>query len=220
MLEIDISTRANPGCVLLIDECDRHLVDGLRWTPTKQGLTIYAHRKPRREGKLYLHRLIMRPAPGLVVDHIDRNGLNNTRANLRVVPQEVNQWNRGGHGASAFKGIYPKRGKWSAAIKQNDESYALGVFDTEEEAALVFDAAALFFGRDRTGLNFPDRATAPAFDPQRRQKNEWGYPGVRSLPSGRFGVRVLKDGERFSIGSFATAEAAAEAARKQMEAAQ
>jgi hypothetical protein len=204
MLEIDISTPRCPNAILRIDECDAHLLEGVKWTPDKRsnGL-IYAHRKIAG-GKLYLHRLIMKPCRSLVVDHIDRDGLNNTRANLRVVRPAVNLWNRRGSGASRFKGVCRKRQKWAAEINGS----FLGVFSSEEEAAVTYDAAALALGLDRTGLNFPSRNTAPRFEPVERQPNRLGVAGIRQLPSGRFNVRTMRDGHKVGLGTFDTFEAA------------
>lgn len=219
MLKVDISTPKNPDSILLLDEQDAYLLEGVRWTPDARpnGLK-YAHRRPDHSPKLYIHRLIMQPEQGFVVDHIDRNGLNNCRANLRVVRQSVNNWNKGAksNAASQYKGVWPKRGKWCAGITHNGHPYFLGTFGTELDAAIAFDAAALALGLERLGLNFPERETAPRLSPVDRAPNEWGYPGVRLLPSGRFGVRVIKNGRRYSIGSFTDpidAIAAAEAER-------
>lgn len=214
MIELDISTRANPSCILRIDECDRALVDGVRWTPDHRpdGL-IYVHRKEPGNLKRYLHREIMQPPTWLVVDHIDRDGLNNTRANLRIVKVAINHWNRRGHGASSFKGVARKRDKWAAEIKDGGTGYSLGVFDTEEAAAVAYDAAALHFERDRTGLNFPERDTQPRFDPTTKRLNGFGIPGLRQLSSGRFNIRALHDGRKIGLGTFDTADEAVAAMR-------
>jgi hypothetical protein len=210
VIELDISTRANPGSVLRIDECDRALIDGVRWTPDRRaGGLVYAHRKEPGNLKRYLHREIMRPPLGLVVDHMDRDGLNNTRANLRVVEEAINHWNRRGHGASSFKGVHGKRGKWASTIN----GAWLGVFDTEEAAAIAYDAAALAMGLDRTGLNFPDRDTTPCFDPVVRKTNVFGIPGLRQLSSGRFNIRVVRDGRKIGLGTFDTPDEAVAAMR-------
>lgn len=214
MVEVDISTPANPGCILRIDERDLHLVDGIRWTPDRRanGL-VYAHRRPSGETKAYLHRLIMQPPSGFVVDHIDRNGLNNTRANLRVVRTSTNAWNKAGRGVSAFKGVHYDKGKWAAEIKEG-RVYRLGRFQDEVDAALAFDAAALFFGRDRTGLNFPDRDTKPSFELKCKKENPLGVPGIRQLCSGRFNARPTIKGRKVCIGTFDTLAEAAAAIRE------
>jgi hypothetical protein len=99
----------------------------------------------------------MRPPVGFVVDHIDRDGLNNLRSNLRIVTEEENRWNRGGYGASSYRGVYRKREKWAAAIKVGGQRKFLGSYHTEREAAEVYDAAAISAGLSSHGLNFGER---------------------------------------------------------------
>lgn len=214
-MQIDISTAAHPNVYVQVDPQDAHLFQGCKWTPDVRacGLT-YAHRKPRGCGKLYLHRIIMQPAAGMVVDHIDRDGLNNRRANLRVVRPAVNNWNRRAdtHSASKYKGVSCRGGQWVAQIANAGERYHLGRFDSEVEAALRYDAAAVALGLDRTGLNFPELPTAAHHPDRSRDANQWGFPGIRKTSDGRFGVRILKGGARYSIGSFVSPDAARAAA--------
>lgn len=208
MIESDISTPKNPGAILRIDDCDAHLLE-MRWTPDRRanGL-VYAHRHPTGGLKEYLHRLIICPPPGLVVDHIDRDGLNNCRANLRAVTQRVNAWNKGAavNAISQFKGVHPKRGKWAASIRVNGRSHSLGVFAQEVEAATTYDAAALYFGFDGSGLNLPDLDTTPAFRPSIQLPNPYGIPGLRRLSSGTYNIRITRNGRQTSLGYFKTLE--------------
>ncbi len=106
-----------------------------------------------------MHRFIMKPAEGLVVDHIDGNGLNNTRANLRICTYQQNICNRKGWGKdSKYKGvcwdIYNK--KWRAQINFNRECRYLGVFEDEIEAAKEYDKHAKKLFGEFAYLNFPD----------------------------------------------------------------
>jgi len=93
------------------------------------------------------------------VDHIDGNGLNNTRANLRICTYQQNVCNcksRGGD--SKYKGIsWDKRSKkWRAKIRYNSKDKHLGVFEDEIEAAREYDReAAKLFG-EFAYLNFPE----------------------------------------------------------------
>lgn len=211
MLTIDISTPGHPGHMLLLDQCDAHLVEGVKWTPdVRPNGIVYAHRKPAG-GKIYLHRLIMGAPQGMVVDHIDRNGLNNTRANLRVVSQAGNLWNTAGRGEVPYKGVWRKRAKWAAAISRGDCTYSLGVFETAEVAATAYDAAALALGYDRSGLNFPERSTGARLEPVSRELAPHGRPGIRLLSSGSYNVRVIRSGQRVGLGTFRTLPEAIEA---------
>ncbi|MDE2103160.1 MAG: endonuclease [Patescibacteria group bacterium] len=138
-----------------IDLCDLMLVDPYnhKWTVIKKGNTKYAVTKILRDGKIkniYMHRLILNEPNG-VVDHIDRNGLNNRRANFRVVNSHENWVNSGPRerGKSRFKGVSPygSNGKWRATIQVHRKWKHIGVFDTKEAAAKAYDhAALLLFG--------------------------------------------------------------------------
>lgn len=103
---------------------------------------IYATtRRVRPDGKyttLYMHSLIMRPAPGLVVDHIHHDTLNNTRPNLRCVPQYINAHNL----RVPAKG-YTRRpsGRYRASICVQSRIVHLGTYDTEVEAAAAYQGA-------------------------------------------------------------------------------
>lgn len=213
MPAIDIST-PSVSAVVLVDDCDLHYFSGVRWTPEKRsdGL-IYATRKPV-SGKLYLHRQIIGAMPGEIVDHVNRDGLDNRRANLRIVDEGMNARNRAGSGASRYRGVHKKRDKWHAGIRALGRQWSLGSFETEIDAAAAYDDAIAYFMLTGTGLNLPGRIPV-ARAPICRVTAPHGFPGVRLLPSGRWGVRLIRDGRRYSIGTFATAEDAARAAQEE-----
>lgn len=82
-------------------------------------------------------------------DHIDHNGLNNCRSNLRLATPSQNAANSKSHSGtrSGYKGVYPKRKKWQARIKVNYQEIVLGVFKTPEEAYEAYKRAAReYFG--------------------------------------------------------------------------
>ncbi len=85
-----------------------------------------------------MHRLIMDCPDGMDVDHINGDGLDNRRENLRIVTRSQNLRNRKTfkNSKSGFKGVIfnPVNGKWKAIIN-------LGTFDTSEEAAKAYDEA-------------------------------------------------------------------------------
>lgn len=120
-----------------------------RWYTLRGRSTSYAMAKPYggNEKSLYMHRMIMCAPSGLQVDHIDHNGLNNCRANLRMVTSAQNQANRRrAHGAtSRHKGVYwhSQRGKWRAQIRLDYKSIHLGLFASEDDAAMAYNAAAV-----------------------------------------------------------------------------
>jgi hypothetical protein len=99
----------------------------------------------KRGGRLLrLHNLLINALPGFVIDHINHNGLDNRRMNLRIVTTSQNTLNRNGlskNNTSGYRGVSLFRGKWKAKIGIGNRKRHLGVFDTKEEAAAAFDMA-------------------------------------------------------------------------------
>jgi hypothetical protein len=122
------------------------------------GTTWYARRHSKGESIL-MHREIMRPRPGMVVDHIDHNGVHNRQSNLRVCTSAENQRNRPGVGGSSqYKGVsYDKEHKkWEAGITLRGKRIHIGLFESEIEAARAYDRKALELFGEFAYLNFPE----------------------------------------------------------------
>lgn len=83
--------------------------------------------------RIFMHRLIMKPPPGMVVHHINNDGLDNRRCNLEVTTTRQNL--RYHH--DTFGGAYFDKscGKWRSALRDNDgKLVSLGLFEQEAEA--------------------------------------------------------------------------------------
>jgi len=93
-----------------------------------------------------MHRFLMQPPPGMQIDHINGDGLDNRRCNLRLATNTQNRRNGKAHsdGTSRFKGVcWDKfRGRWRADITFENRSIHLGRFHSETDAAIAYDAAA------------------------------------------------------------------------------
>jgi len=138
--------------VALIDEYDEELLRQYSWywvdflgTGTK-----YAYAWSRiSERPVAMHRLILKLVPhdGKQVDHINGNGLDNRRCNLRLCTTQENHRNmtkQRGVYSSQYKGVSYRedRKKWQAYIIVDNKKRSLGTFAEEREAAKAYDEAA------------------------------------------------------------------------------
>jgi len=111
-----------------------------------------------------LHVFIMNPQLGMEVDHIDGNGLNNQRYNLRICTHNDNVKNRAAHGKSKYLGVIIVKSrrigslepyeKFRARITINGKETHIGYFTTEEDAARAYDIAAKKYFGEFANLNF------------------------------------------------------------------
>ena len=149
------------GYVALVDDCDYDQLAIYNWHVLMTRNTVYAVRGVGPRGKqraVLMHRTIMGPAAHLEVDHIDGDGVNNQRHNLRICTHQQNMQARRKHvpTASAFRGVSPlaARGKWVAYIFHNGAQRHIGVFQSEAAAAHAYDQRAKELFGDFARLNY------------------------------------------------------------------
>jgi hypothetical protein len=114
----------------------------------------------KRRRKVWMHRQIIDIPPGMVCDHINRNGLDNRKANLRPATISQNLCNRPKRKTktrSRYKGLEWDRAqrKWKARLQLNGRKIYLGSFKSEEAAARAYDTAAKKYHGQFATLNFP-----------------------------------------------------------------
>jgi len=146
------------GKFAIVEAQDYYRLVRFRWHAVFNSKTFYAARIER--GKtIKMHREITCGPKDLVVDHVDRNGLNNRRGNLRLCSAAENGRNTGSsaRGTSKYKGVHWHRRmrKWAAAIQYNKKVYHIGYFSDEVEAAEAYDKKAREFFGKYGYLNFP-----------------------------------------------------------------
>lgn len=139
------------GYTSIIDAEDARIAELFNWCVLKRSdkRTIYAHRKMRdgsgHQKIVYLHRAVMGLPAGCQIDHIDGNGLNNRKSNLRLCEVHQNARNRGAqvNNQCGFKGVFwdKSRGKWRAHIHALGKTNHLGRFETLEQARNAYAKA-------------------------------------------------------------------------------
>jgi hypothetical protein len=145
-----------------VDPEDYIWLSQFRWCAKVGPNAIYAVRTVQVRGRskrIYMHRLLMNTPDGLVCDHINHDGEDNRKANLRNCTVSQNNANRRSspNASSQYLGVSwdKRRNKWVAHIKKDGDEKYLGSFDVEEAAARAYDAAAWALHAVYANLNFP-----------------------------------------------------------------
>jgi len=152
------------GKFTIVDTQDYYRLKNFNWWVKGNGTNLYAARNSitstLRNKTVYLHRQIMNPPPGLVVDHKNCDSLDNRRANLRLATHQENMRNRRKrkNTSSQYIGVHfdKRKRRWAAHIRYNGKKIWLGYFDSEIEAARAYDAAAKKYHIEFARLNFPE----------------------------------------------------------------
>lgn len=144
--------KLNHGYYAILDKKDYIKLKKYTWFIRNNKNTIYVERWGKKEQPhIHMHREIMNPKYNEQVDHINGNGLDNRRCNLRICSQSQNQANSKirKDNTSGYKGItfHKATNKWQAQIQINKERKHLGVFSDIKEAKKTYDEALIkYFG--------------------------------------------------------------------------
>lgn len=169
-----LGKNGEPRAYALLDDADAERLGHYRWylltRTSKYRVVNYVARGESREGRrytVYLHREILglslpwEAQDGLEPDHINGDGLDNRRTNLRTLTHAENMQNRRRNAiaSSRFRGVFwnPRLQKWGAKVVVRGRTHYLGLFPTEREAATAASDA-----RARLMPFSPDAALAVA----------------------------------------------------------
>lgn len=123
----------------------------------------------KKQRTIYMHHEIMKPSPGYEVDHVNGRGTDNQRENLRIALHQQNGANKRPQKGKRFKGLCWNKqlAKWQAHIGVNGKVLYLGLYTSEREAALAYDAAARKHFGEFAHLNYPNQGEQTALLSQR-----------------------------------------------------
>lgn len=153
------------GYEAMVDDEDYDRVMKYKWTASISAKTVYAlhhfNSKATGRGAIGLHRFIMNASNYLTVDHIDFNGLNCQKNNLRLATRTQQVANRRAFNQSGYKGVYRYKRKdktnnrWQAMIRIDGYLQHIGMYLTAEDAAKAYDNVAKKAFGEFAFLNFP-----------------------------------------------------------------
>lgn len=158
-MPVEFKTRQ--GDVFYVSACDVPLVTSYRSFRTHCTLTGHTSYVRGWSGgsEQYLHRVILRPPKGMLVDHIDGDGMNCTRQNMRICTPQQNSWNsrKRNTNTSGYIGVVwsVHASKWCAQILHNSWPIRLGYYTSAEAAARAYDEKCIELRGEFAALNFP-----------------------------------------------------------------
>ena len=147
--------------VAIVDPADYANLIRYKWWASKNTRTFYARTRVDSRD-IAMHRFLMNPPKAMVVDHIDHNGLNNQRSNLRICTPNQNMRNRRPNRRKIvkYKGVtyYKDRDRYQVSIQYQRQKVAIGLFKNEIKAAKEYDKMAKKLFGEYAYLNFPEES--------------------------------------------------------------
>ena len=145
-----------------VDDEDYDELIKSNWQYNNRDGNVYAQRHETVNGKrttIRMHRQIMKLTnPKIFIDHIDHDGLNNQKSNLRTCTNQQNARNTSSrpNSSSKYLGVIweKRRNHWVARINPNKKLIYLGSFNNEEDAARAYDKKAFELFGEFANLNF------------------------------------------------------------------
>ena len=148
------------GKVAIVDDSDYEELSKYKWYANCIKGTYYAvHTINKKSGcniKILMHRFILNAKKGIIIDHINRDTLNNSRSNLRECNHKENRLNSklNKNNKTGFRGvsIYGKTNKFTASIKLHKNT-RIGIYENSIDAAKAYNEYALKYNGKFAKLN-------------------------------------------------------------------
>lgn len=137
------------GKIAIVDDEMYDKLNKHKWRVVRAHKVFYAVReKPKERGRtIWMHREVLNTPKNMETDHIDGNGLNNQKNNLRICTHQQNAWNQGVKcsNTTGFKGVKFDiiRGKYFTEIRINGKKKFIGRFSSPIEASMAYNKMAI-----------------------------------------------------------------------------
>jgi hypothetical protein len=206
------------GYIALVDDEDYDYLMQWKWHYMQGYAKTFD--KVNKTGKIAMHRLLLEANSGEIVDHVNRNKLDNSKTNLRKSDCVGNARNRDKYSmetSSKYKGVFydKKRRKYTGNITvESGNTKYLGHYLLETDVAFYYNQYAIKYFGDYAVLNeLPfDYTPSERFGPDtHKTRTSSKYRGVsRKKSDGRYRAYIVKDWRQISLGVFETERIAAE----------
>lgn len=220
------------GYQVLVDAEYMDMILDHNWYIVDEDTSIYFRTQDpcNKEKMISLHRLIMgcTYGDGRVIDHINRNTLDNRRCNLRDADMQLNSYNRrlNRNNKTGYKGVhyYKKGGKYRVSINYQKQRIDGGLYTSKIEAAEHYDMIAQRLHGEFCNLNFPDKNYSEIYSDLYidalisrifgviKTSNTSGYRGVNfAILKNKWRSYITVNRMLFHLGYYKTPEEAARA---------
>lgn len=149
MIEIPLTKNK----VAIVSKKDYQELSQYKWCANEYSSGKWRAKRATKDGTIYMHRQLLKVSKGQIVDHINGDGLDNRRENLRLVDKQRNSANSRTSSKSRYKGV-EVRNTYRAYITVDNNRIWLGKFNTNKEAAECYDKIAREWFGEYACLNF------------------------------------------------------------------
>ena len=204
---LNIMDSNNKTYNVIIDEEDYNCIKQYSWHINKGYVEATVWIGNNKKTTIRLHRLIMNCPKDKEIDHTNRNKLDNRKSNLIICDRYKNCQNRYfDNGISKYKGVYKKGDRWETQIQYNDIKYYIGLFFTEDMAALMVNNKYLELNKDFQALNFIDKEEMEIRKNEdilqkeyfKKIKKNSKYKNVKLIKNGKWIGRKIINGKEYT----------------------